>query len=243
MSQFTTGELAKLSNISVRTLQYYDKKDLLYPSSKTESGRRIYNDDDWKRLKLILLLKGMGLSLEAIKEILNSPNTSSILKLMLDEQEKRLKQQVADSQSQLKSIENMKRNLSDLDNVTIKNIDDIDRIMTNKKSLWKVHRNMLLFGLLIDVVEIGSLIYGFMTGKWIPFTIGMILVLICAGILSKYYFEETNYICPNCNYEFKPRFWKAFWAKHNLRARKLVCPNCGQQNYCVEVFDDTKTKR
>lgn len=57
MSEYTTGELAKLASVSVRTLQYYDKKDLLKPSKVTESGRRIYTDVDLSRLKLILLLK------------------------------------------------------------------------------------------------------------------------------------------------------------------------------------------
>lgn len=77
MSEYTTGELARMTSVSVRTLQYYDKKNLLRPSKVTESGRRIYAEKDLNRLKLILLLKKLGLSLKAITEILSSKNAMS----------------------------------------------------------------------------------------------------------------------------------------------------------------------
>ena len=49
MSEYTTGELAKLCDVSVRTVQFYDVKDLLKPAELTEGGRRLYTDDDLKR--------------------------------------------------------------------------------------------------------------------------------------------------------------------------------------------------
>lgn len=42
----TVGELAKKMNVSVRTLQYYDKEGLLSPSAESEGGRRLYTDKD-----------------------------------------------------------------------------------------------------------------------------------------------------------------------------------------------------
>ncbi len=41
MSQFSTGELAKVAEVSVRTVQYYDQRGILTPSEVTEGGRRI----------------------------------------------------------------------------------------------------------------------------------------------------------------------------------------------------------
>ena len=41
--RYTTGEIAKLCGVSVRTVQYYDSKNILNPSAVTEGGRRIYN--------------------------------------------------------------------------------------------------------------------------------------------------------------------------------------------------------
>lgn len=45
MSQYTTGELAKQCNVTVRTVQFYDQRGILVPSSLTEGGRRLYSED------------------------------------------------------------------------------------------------------------------------------------------------------------------------------------------------------
>ena len=50
MSQFSTGELAKAAEVSVRTVQYYDQRGILTPSEVTEGGRRIYHEPDLERL-------------------------------------------------------------------------------------------------------------------------------------------------------------------------------------------------
>ncbi|MCL2854927.1 MAG: MerR family transcriptional regulator [Defluviitaleaceae bacterium] len=48
--------MAKLCDVSVRTVQFYDQKGVLHPSSESEGGRRIYNDDDLTKLRLICTL-------------------------------------------------------------------------------------------------------------------------------------------------------------------------------------------
>lgn len=53
MSQYTTGEIAKLCGVTVRTVQYYDARGILIPSALSEGGRRLYSEDDLKRLKVI----------------------------------------------------------------------------------------------------------------------------------------------------------------------------------------------
>ena len=42
----TVGEVAKKMDITVRTLQHYDKEGLLSPSAMSEGGRRLYTDKD-----------------------------------------------------------------------------------------------------------------------------------------------------------------------------------------------------
>ncbi len=52
MSLYTTGELAKKCNVSVRTIQYYDERGILVPTDLTEGGRRLFSEEDvahWKR--------------------------------------------------------------------------------------------------------------------------------------------------------------------------------------------------
>ena len=50
----TVGELAKKMNVTVRTLQYYDKEGVLSPSAESEGGRRLYTDKDLVLLHQIL---------------------------------------------------------------------------------------------------------------------------------------------------------------------------------------------
>ena len=57
----TVGEVAKKMNVSVRTLQYYDKEGLLVPSAESEGGRRLYTDQDMIQLHQILSLKHLGI--------------------------------------------------------------------------------------------------------------------------------------------------------------------------------------
>ena len=52
MSKFTTGELAKLCGVTVRTVQYYDTRGILIPSELSEGGRRLYSEYDLKRMKI-----------------------------------------------------------------------------------------------------------------------------------------------------------------------------------------------
>ena len=51
MLKYTTGEIAKLCGVSVRTVQYYDERGILIPSELSEGGRRLYSEDDYKKLK------------------------------------------------------------------------------------------------------------------------------------------------------------------------------------------------
>ncbi len=69
----TIHELANLSGISVRTLHYYDKINLLKPYCIEENGYRIYNEDSLRRLQQIMFYKEMDLQLKEIKNILNHP--------------------------------------------------------------------------------------------------------------------------------------------------------------------------
>ena len=67
----TVNEVSKLTGISVRTLHYYDEIGLLKPSSITESGYRMYDEDALERLQQIMLFRELEFSLKDIKRIIN----------------------------------------------------------------------------------------------------------------------------------------------------------------------------
>ncbi len=66
---YSSGEFARMANVSVRTIRYYDKQNILKPSYVNPAGARFYTDSDLARLQQILLLKYLGFSLEDIREM------------------------------------------------------------------------------------------------------------------------------------------------------------------------------
>lgn len=66
-------EVADLVGISVRTLHHYDEIGLLTPEDTTESGYRVYSDENLETLQQILFFKELGFPLKKIKEIIHSP--------------------------------------------------------------------------------------------------------------------------------------------------------------------------
>ncbi|WP_245850908.1 MerR family transcriptional regulator [Paenibacillus herberti] len=69
---YRIGELAKQTNLSIRTLRYYDEIGLLKPAKVAESGYRYYSNEEIRRLQHITALKELGFTLSAIKGMLGS---------------------------------------------------------------------------------------------------------------------------------------------------------------------------
>ncbi|PWA12699.1 MerR family transcriptional regulator [Pueribacillus theae] len=93
-------EVAELVGISVRTLHHYDEIGLLTPDKVTESGYRIYSNENLETLQQILFFKELGFPLKKIKEIINRPsfNRQEALELhhkMLLEKRNRLDKMIA----------------------------------------------------------------------------------------------------------------------------------------------------
>ena len=67
----TSGQFAKMARVSVRTVRFYDKQNILKPSSVNENtGARYYTSEDLVKLQQILLYKYLGFSLDEIKELM-----------------------------------------------------------------------------------------------------------------------------------------------------------------------------
>ena len=63
------GEIANKLDMSQRTIRYYEEIGLLNSIKRVEGGRRIYTDEDLRRLKLIKRLKIMGMTLSEMQEL------------------------------------------------------------------------------------------------------------------------------------------------------------------------------
>lgn len=66
---YSSGEFARMAKVSIRTIRFYDKQNILKPSYVTPAGARFYTDSDFARLQQILLLKYLGFSLDDIREM------------------------------------------------------------------------------------------------------------------------------------------------------------------------------
>lgn len=92
MSKYTTGEIAKLCGVSVRTVQYYDTRDILTPSELSEGGRRLYSEEDLKKMKIICFLREVGIPINSIGQLLSEKEPGSVISILLDQQEEVLRE-------------------------------------------------------------------------------------------------------------------------------------------------------
>lgn len=78
---YTVGELARRSGLTVRALHHYDKLGLLRASGRTEAGYRLYGEADILTLHRILAYQQMGLALKEIGPLLG-PGAPPLLDLL-----------------------------------------------------------------------------------------------------------------------------------------------------------------
>lgn len=63
---YTTGEIAKMAGVTIRTIRYYDSKGILKSSHRNSSRHRFYIEYDFTKLKKTLALKYLRLSLDKV---------------------------------------------------------------------------------------------------------------------------------------------------------------------------------
>jgi len=240
MSKYTTGELAKICGISVRTVQFYDSKGLLSPSELTEGGRRLYSEEDKNQMQLICFLKALGLSLDSIKEILQSENPQKILLLILDEHEKQLKSEMEEKKKQLTAIDAVRGYVSQKQAIPENIKSDIEQIMyeNKQKKLHSLHMKMLFWGSLCTIAEVISILVWIFYKNWIPFAIVMPVAILIYILLAGMYYKNSAYICPECGATFKPGIMEFFFSNHTPKTRKLTCKACGKKGWCVETYNE-----
>lgn len=242
MSNYTTGELAKLCGVSVRTVQYYDDRGILVPSALSEGGRRLYSDDDLSRMRVICFLRDAGLPIKSISALLAEEKPESIVSVILEQQESSLREELSTLESKLALVEGIRRELRSVEKFSVESIGDIARIMEQKKMLRKMHWTMVLTGLPVSVLQCVAVILGITNGLWWLLGAWAAVAIPWGIFISKYYFNHVAYICPDCHEVFAPRIKEAFFAYHTPKMRRLTCPHCGRNGLCVEIYREKEGK-
>lgn len=238
MSEYTTGEMARLCGVSVRTVQYYDSRSILIPSRLSEGGRRLYSEDDLHKLQIICFLRELGFSIDHISTLFSDESSTEVLSMLIGQQEKLLSKELQERTEKLQKLTELKRHLKSFDRISTESLGGIAHVMRNQKKRRKMILWMLLVGILMDLIEIGTVIYGIRTGVWWPLVVGAPLVIGLGVFISWYYYSHARYICPSCHRIFQPTFRAAFCAYHTPNTRRLTCIHCGHRGLCVETCEE-----
>lgn len=116
---YNVSEIARLSGVTKRTIQFYDKKGILKPSYINEHGYRFYSDNDFLKLQKILSLKYIGLSLNDIKTIMVSESDINI-KDSLNMQKKLIEKKITELKQISKTLDDiLEKDLIKLEEITL----------------------------------------------------------------------------------------------------------------------------
>lgn len=101
---YSIGEIANLTGVTIRTLQYYDNIGLV-PLKKHANGRRYYKNRDLTKLQQVLFYKSLGLSIKDIKKIVVDAATPEQISLVLEKQRDMLYQRLNDIKTSISFID------------------------------------------------------------------------------------------------------------------------------------------
>lgn len=129
------NEVSRLTGVSIRTLQYYDKIGLLPPADYTEVGYRLYDDETLQKLQIILLFRELEFPLKDIRRIIESP---------VFDREKALEQQIHILELKKEHIENLidlargvkKSGVKDMTDFTAFDTAKIDDYIVKAREYW-----------------------------------------------------------------------------------------------------------
>lgn len=138
---YKIGELSKLCNISVKTLRYYDAKGLLIPDEIDKfTGYRYYSASKLEECYRVIALKELGFSLDEIRVQLKA-NDNEKITAALNAKLAELQALIETTQTQLRTIESIKKNLTEgeskMFNIIVRTTDEVRVAYIRKNYLSK----------------------------------------------------------------------------------------------------------
>lgn len=107
----TTGEMARLSGSTLRTVRFYEEEGLIKTSVKTCGGHRMFEHKALERLTFILDLREAGLSLDDIKRLFELKARASTAQGASAEMSAMLLKQIDDVQAKITKLERLRSEL------------------------------------------------------------------------------------------------------------------------------------
>jgi DNA-binding transcriptional MerR regulator len=138
---YTIGKLARKFNLSRSTLLYYDSIGLLSPIKRDNGNYRIYSEEDCKRLEQIAIYRQAGLSLQQMKEILDS--RKCIAAVSLEAKLEEINEEIATLRQQQHFIIKLLQDSRLLERMSIIQKDSLTGLMQSagidEKTQWRLH--------------------------------------------------------------------------------------------------------
>lgn len=138
---YTSGEFAKKAHVSIRTIRYYDPKNLLKPSTHTAGGARRYTDADFAKLQQILLLKYLGFSLSDIREMTLGSGDRQLLLDALQIQKRLVEERLKEMQNVATAIDSTSSTLKAGQEVDWSKMLDLIHLTSMNQSLSTQYQN------------------------------------------------------------------------------------------------------
>jgi DNA-binding transcriptional MerR regulator len=159
---YSIGEISNIFNVTIDTLRYYDKLNLIKPILKADNGYRYYSKTQFEMISTVLLLKSSGTPLSTLNDVLHQDESKRMINELHNQRES-LKVKIEKLQQLEKRIdihlEHIKE-VSNTDEITVKRCpdfyilkqdfkddDDLDikEIMNANRStdsVWILHANI-----------------------------------------------------------------------------------------------------
>lgn len=146
---FTSGEIAKLANISKQTLSYYEKEKLLKPAKRNQDNNYAYYSlAEYHMLEMIVCMRRLGFSIKDIREFLHYRDENIVSNLLRKKQEelileqKELMEKLQSVQTILRKTDHI-RNLI-LDRVLLEQLPEYEMYVSQNLSSMDGNKNNLI---------------------------------------------------------------------------------------------------
>lgn len=233
---FTSGEAARFCGISIRSVQYYDKRGIVSPSCSAPKDKRLYSSEDLRRLQLVCLYKSLGLSLQEISDLLHSEQLSSALEHRLKERLLEVEQEIEERRKQKEAMEYLLEELSAGERLGAESEEQLKKLLKQKERYRYLRRLTLRMEAAMLVLYVLLMLLAVRLRGIYPFLVLLLLVFLLAGLVYVHA-AWTAYRCPYCGHSFTISFGRDLLSLHNgNKGKYLTCPSCQKKGWMKETF-------
>lgn len=138
---YSSGQFAKKAHVTLRTIRYYDKQNILKPSAKTPAGARLYTEADFAKLQQILLLKYLGFSLQDIREMTLASADQQYLLESMRVQKKLIQERIEEMQAMNDAIDSTMNAIQQKQELDWNRMFDLIHLTAVERSLKTQYQN------------------------------------------------------------------------------------------------------